>query len=159
MRIFEIKKLMVVTAVACFPIACGSSVTGPDTATLAGTESTVAALRMEPLPPIAPEAPSPNTVPEPVIIKGDPGVDDVPSPGVVPDNRNSRRPAPQPDLGTVPAPSGGPATPVGVPPVDPGPVPQPVCIAASFDIASAVLFMGNPRRFDVIAKTAATAAA
>lgn len=143
MRILEINKLMAVAAVAFLATACGtSSVTGPDAAN-AGAESTVSALRFDPLPPTAPETPSTGTVP--VIIKGDPGTIDVPTPDAVPAPRN--RPAPQPDPGSEPAPSTGPAAPavVGAPPVDPGPVPQPArCIAASFDIAQTVLFMGTP---------------
>jgi hypothetical protein len=148
MRIFEINKLVVVAAVAFLPIACGTrSMTAPDAALAVTTESTVSALRFDPLPlpPTAPEAPSTGTVPE----KADPGTVDVPTPGTVPDNRNSRRPAPQPEVGSDPAPSARPSVPpvvpIGGPSIDPGPVPEPVkCLAASFEIAQTVLFMGTP---------------
>ena len=141
MRIFEINKLVAVAAVAFLATACGtSSVTAPDAASI-GAESTVSALRFEPgLPPTAPETPSTGSVP----VKVDPGTINEPTPEAVPDNRNSRRPAPQPEVGNDPAPSAGPVTPVGAPSVDPGPVPVPQCLAATLEITQSFLFMGTP---------------
>jgi hypothetical protein len=145
MKTFDSKTLMFLAAVACLPIACGTSPTGADVAALGADTSTVAsALRVTPpMPPIAPEVPSPNTVPVPV--KNDPGVDTAPQPTTAQPtniNPNGRRPAPQPNAG-APVPS---ADPGPVPaPSDPGPVPTPVkCLAASVEIVDVVLYAGFP---------------
>jgi hypothetical protein len=117
MKAFEITRLTAVAMIACLPIACGSSSpTGPDVAAL-GADGIASALRSEPMPPTAPEAPSP----EPVPVEGDPSdeVDPAPVPSdddagsiPAPDANTGRRPAdvpetdplPEDDAGSVPAP-------------------------------------------------------
>jgi len=123
MKTFEIKTLMFVAAVACLPIACGTtSVTGPDAASLAGPESTVSALHHgDPLPPTAPGPSSPHTAPVPSTPTGDDVKPE--TPGVTPH--------------TAPMPT---------PTADPGtPAPAPECLAVSVEIAETpTFFAGYP---------------
>jgi hypothetical protein len=137
MKTFEFKTLMLVAAVACLPIACGtSSVTGPDAASLVGPQGTVSALRsIDPLPPTVPPQ-DPNSEPAPQVPTSD-GVPEVGGGG------HTNQPAHQPAPGTDP----NQTDPHGLPGVspDPGPVPAPAqCLAASIEISKLDTFASTP---------------
>lgn len=120
MKTFEIKTL-VLAAVACLPMACGTSVTGPDSGL-----TTVSALRAEPLPPMAPEAPSPEAEPAPADTTNIP-VDDTTTPAAP--RRNPNRP----HTGVSPSPSPTPKpSPVEEP--EAGVPEAPKCQVASIEI-------------------------
>jgi len=110
MKTYEIKRLMVVTAIACLPVACGTnSPMGPDVAAIEA-DFTASALRTQPgVPPM--ETPSPESVPVPA---DDPTTTEEPA---VP------APAPQPDPGPVPTDPSAP-TPDSIPTPNPS-VPTP----------------------------------
>jgi hypothetical protein len=145
MTTFQIKSLMFVAAVACLPVACGtSSSTGPDLSAIEAA-ATASALRSEPGP--GPQAPGSPSVLRPVvvIVPETPPTDPypVPSPGVpsnIPSESPSPRPVPSPEptndvhvpqptndvIVPAPAPDGGIPSNIPVPaPGGPSSIPSP----------------------------------
>ena len=131
MKTFDVKRSIAVALVACLPIACGSSVpTGSDVIAL-DPGAAVSALRIAPLPPTAPEAPSPETVPVPEPAPSVPTDDTSVS---APDVNTGRRPGPRPS--DVPPSTDPPEDGVVVPPPPPPPGNDTnrMCLAAAAEI-------------------------
>jgi hypothetical protein len=158
MKTFEIKTLLFVAAIACLPIACGTtSVTGPDATSLVGPATTVSAQRTidpQPLPPMAPPA-DPQGQPGAIT----PATDDAPEVNVpnTDAHQGTHQPTTDPnhtdpgqtDPSQTDPSQGNPSQgdPNGIPGATPLPVdvpPQTRCLAASVEIVELYLFSAAP---------------
>lgn len=128
MKTYQMTRLIAVAAIATLSVACGaSSPMGPDVA----ANATVSALRIEPLPPQAPEAPLPPSAPEapspeqvPVPMpspKPDPTSIDLPGSVPAPADRGGNLQTPQPDPVPNDPITDGPASSDPTPQPSPGP--------------------------------------
>lgn len=160
MKAFEMKRLMLAALVASLPIACGTSTPmGPDGA---ADTTTVTALRVEPLPPTAPEAPSPeaDTVPpKPGVPPSSPGLPQQTDPQETDPAPADNGPVPTPpsaDPGSVPTtrPPVPVAGPVAVPPPPTTPEPNAdrvgPCLAVYSEIAIVRGSLPQPLRHDPV---------